>query len=129
MLCSLAGMFLLKSGAWAKKMLELAIRPEYDFGMDDWGAPRGEQGNVNILLYGIPGWLKKAGLENFDNSFHCPLCMRKRKKGNRCLAYHMMRYWGYDKTKCDQGKTFRLLVQSGRAQACKQCCTNHNRRR
>jgi hypothetical protein len=97
--------------------------------MDDWGAPRGEQGNVNILLYGAPGYLAKVALENFDDGFHCPLCIKKNPSTNKCLAYHVLRYWGYEATKCDQQKTFRMIVEKGAKEAINQCCSRHNRLR
>ena len=119
------GVFLLRSGAWSKSLLEFALRPEYDFGADDWGAPRGEQGNINVLLYGVPNWMQKAAIEDFDNGFHCPLCVWP-KDQRKCLVWHTLRHWGYDdksrNPRCTQQRAFRLAMEGNVAGARRVCC-------
>jgi hypothetical protein len=54
------GLFVLRSGEWSKQLLRSSMQRVYDFGADNWGAPRGEQGNVNVLLYGWEGAIEKV---------------------------------------------------------------------
>jgi hypothetical protein len=105
------GLFMLRSCEWSKHLLQWSMRQEYDFGADNWGAPRGEQGNVNVVLYGWRGALGKVLVQDFDHSFHCPLCVTP-QEASKCFAFHTMRYWGYDQGgACTQEEAFQLATK------------------